>query len=137
MSWMPISSQLCPSLGIAKTLSGWVLSALVDPQFRRIEEEQQNSSNTITYQAGVYGQLEPFYRHEKWNLLAVGFHADLDKLFWSRLRRKVLAYKPEQSCFAMLAGWDVTGMGNADFRGVVTGPLGETQIGNVLVLVRG
>ena len=28
-------------------------------------------------------------------------------------------------------------MGNADFRGVMTGPVGEVQVGNVFVLVRG
>ena len=48
-----------------------------------------------------------------------------------------MVYKPERSCWATYVGWDVTGMGNADFRGVMTGPVGEIQIGKVFVLVRG
>lgn len=129
--------SIVPSLGVTKRLGGWALSALAGPQFRRIEEQQLTSGNTTTYQAGTYVQLEAFYRHEKWNLLAIGSYADLDNFFWSRLRGKVHDYKPEQSCCALSVGWDVTGMGNADFRGVMTGPLGEIQIGNVFVLVRG
>lgn len=129
--------SLVPSLGITKTLGGWMLSALVGPQLRRIEEQRLNANNTIAYQAGVYGQLEAFYWHAKWNLLAIGSYADLDNFFWSRLRGKALVYKPETSCCATYVGWDVTGMGNADFRGVMTGPVGEVQIGNVFVLARG
>jgi hypothetical protein len=129
--------SIVPSLGITKTIGDWTLSALTGPQLRRFEEQRLNASNTIAYQAGVYGQLEAFYRHEKWNLLAVGSYADLDNFFWSRLRGKVLAYKPEKSCCATYAGWDITGMGNADFRGVMTGPVGEIQVGHVFVLARG
>ena len=129
--------SIVPSLGITKTLGGWALSALAGPQLRRLEEQRLNASNTIAYQAGVYGQLEAFYWHEKWNLLAIGSYADLDNFFWSRLRGKALVYKPEKSCCATYVGWDVTGMGNADFRGVMTGPVGEVQVGNVFVLVRG
>jgi len=129
--------SIVPSLGITKRLGGWTLSALAGPQLRRFEEQQLTSGNTTTYQAGTYVQLEAFYRHEQWNLLAIGSYADLDNFFWSRLRGKVHAYKPEQSCCALSVGWDVTGMGNADFRGIMTGPLGEIQIGNVFVLVRG
>lgn len=129
--------SVVPSLGITKMLSSWTLSALAGPQMRRIEEQRLNTSNTVTYQAGVYGQLEAFYRHEKWNLSAIGSYADLDNFFWSRLRGKTLAYKPVEGCCATYVGWDVTGMGNADFRGVMTGPVGEIQIGNVFVLIRG
>ena len=113
-----------------------MLSALAGPQLRRIEEQRLNANNTIAYQAGVYGQLEAFYLHEKWNLLAIGSYADLDNFFWSRLQGKALVYKPEKSCCATYVGWDVTEMGNADFRGVMTGPVGEVLVGNV-VLVRG
>ncbi len=129
--------SIVPSLGITKTLGGWMLSALAGPQLRRIEEQRLNANNTIAYQAGVYGQLEAFYLHEKWNLLAIGSYADLDNFFWSRLRGKALVYKPEKSCCATYVGWDVTGMGNADFRGIMTGPVGEVLVGNVFVLVRG
>jgi len=129
--------SIVPSLGITKTLGGWALSALAGPQLRRIEEQRLNASNTVAYQAGVYGQLEAFYSHEKWSLLAIGSYADLDNFFWSRLRGKVLAYKPEKICSAMYVGGDVTGMGNADFRGVMTGPVGEVQVGNVFMLARG
>jgi hypothetical protein len=128
--------SIVPSLGITKTLGVWTLSALVGPQLRRIEEQRLNANNTIVYQAGVYGQLEAFYWHEKWNFLAIGSYADLDNFFWSRLRGKALVYKPEKSCCATYAGWDATGMGNADFRGVMTGPVGEVQLGSVFVLVR-
>ncbi|TKS64358.1 MAG: hypothetical protein EWM73_00505 [Nitrospira sp.] len=128
---------IVPSLGITKTLGGWALSALAGPQLRRIEEQRLNASSTTTYQAGVYGQLEAFYWHEKWNLLAIGSYADLDNFFWSRLRGKVLAFKPEKSCCATYVGWDVTGMGNADFRAVMTGPVVEVQVEKVFLLARG
>jgi hypothetical protein len=128
---------IVPSLGITKTVGGWALSALAGPQMRRIEEQRLNASNTTTYQAGFYGQLEAFYWQEKWNLHAIGSYADLDNFFWSRLRGKGLVYKPEESCCATYAGWDVTGMGNADFRAVMTGPVAEVQIGKVALLVRG
>ena len=127
---------IVPSLGITKMLGGWALSALAGPQLRRIEQQRPNASNTIAYEAGVYGQLEAFYWHEKWNLMAIGSYADLDNLFWSRLRGKVLAYKPEKSCCATYVGWDVTGLGNADFRAFLTGPVSEVQIGNIFVLAR-
>ena len=129
--------SIVPALGITKTLGGWALSAFAGPQLRRIEEQRLNASSTTTYQAGVYGQLEAFYWHEKWNLLAIGSYADLDNFFWSRLRGKVLAYKPEKSCCATYVGWDVTGMGNADFRAVMTGPVVEIQAGKVFLLARG
>jgi hypothetical protein len=128
--------SIVPSLGISTTLSGWTLSALAGPQLRRIEEQRLNASSTTAYQAGVYSQLEAFYWHQKWNLHAIGSYATLDNFFWSRLRGKVLAYKAEESCCATYVGWDVTGMGNADFRAVMTGPVGEVQFGNVFVLVR-
>ncbi len=129
--------SIVPSLGISTTLGGWTLSALAGPQLRRIEEQRLNASSTIAYQAGVYGQLEALYWHEKWNLHAIGSYADLDNFFWSRLRGKVLAYKPEKSCCATYLGWDVTGMGNADFRGIMTGPIAEVQVSKVFFLVRG
>jgi hypothetical protein len=129
--------SIVPSLGITKTIGGWSLSALAGPQLRRIEEQRLNASSTIAHQAGVYGQLEAFYWQEKWNLLAIGSYADLDNFFWSRLRGKALAYQPEKSCCATYVGWDVTGMGSAEFRGVMTGPVGEVQVGNVFVLARG
>jgi hypothetical protein len=128
--------SIVPSLGISTTLSGWTLSALAGPQLRRIEEQRLNASSTTAYQAGVYSQLEAFYWHQKWNLHAIGSYATLDNFFWSRLRGKVLAYKAEESCCATYVGWDVTGMGNADFRAFMTGPVGEVQFGNVFVLVR-
>lgn len=128
---------IVPALGVAKTFDAWTFSALAGPQLRRIEEQQLNASNTIAYQAGVYAQLEAFYRHEKWNFLALGSYADLDNFFWSRLRGKVLAYQPEKTCCPTYVGWDVTGMGSADFRGVMTGPLGEVQVGKIFFLVRG
>ena len=129
--------SIVPSLGITKPLGRWALSALVGPQLRRIEEQRLNASRTIAYQTGVYGQLEALYWHEKWNLHVIGSYADLDNFFWSRLRGKVLAYQPEKSCCATYAGWDVTGMGNADFRGIMTGPVVEVQVGTVFFLVRG
>jgi hypothetical protein len=88
---------IVPSLGITKTLGGWTLSALGGPQLRRIEQQQLNTSSTTNYQAGAYGQVEAFYWHEKWNLHGIGSYADLDNFFWSRLRGKVLAYKPERA----------------------------------------
>jgi len=129
--------SIVPSLGITKTLGGWALSALAGPQLRRIEEQRLSASSTTTYQAGIYGQLEAFYWHEKWNLLAIGSYADLDNFFWSRVRGKVLAYMPEKSCCATYVGWDVAGMGNADFRAVMTGPVVEIQFGKVFLLARG
>lgn len=129
--------SIIPSLGISTTLGGWTLSALAGPQLRRIEEQRLNASSTIAYQAGVFGQLEALYWHEKWNLQAIGSYADLDNFFWSRLRGKVLAYKPEKSCCATYLGWDVTGMGNADFRAIMTGPIAEVQVSKVFFLVRG
>jgi hypothetical protein len=129
--------SIVPSLGIAKTLGSWTLSTLAGPQLRRIEEQRLNAGNTVNYQAGLYAQLEALYWQEKWNLHAIGSYADLDNFFWSRLRGKVLAYKPEKSCCATYVGWDVTGMGNADFRAVMTGPVGEIQFGNLFVLARG
>jgi hypothetical protein len=129
--------SVVPSLGITTTFGGWTFSALVGPQLRRIEEQRLNSSSTINHQAGAYGQLEAFYWHRNWNFHAIGSYADLDNFFWNRLRGKVLAYKAEESCCATYVGWDVTGMGNADFRAVMTGPVGEVQFGNVFVLVRG
>lgn len=129
--------SIVPSLGISRTLGSWTLSALAGPQMRRIEEQRLNASNTINYQAGVYGQLEALYWREKGSLHAIGSYADLDNFFWSRLRGKVLAYKPEKICCATYVGWDVTGMGNADFRAVMTGPIVEVQFSNLFVLVRG
>jgi hypothetical protein len=128
---------IVPSIGITKTFGGLTLSALTGPQMRRFEEERLNASNTTTYQVGAYGQVEAFYWHEKWNLHAIGSYADLDNFFWSRLRGKVLAYKPEKSCCATYVGWDVTGMGNADFKAILTGPVVEVQVGKVFLLARG
>jgi hypothetical protein len=129
--------SIVPSLGIAKTLGSWTLSTLAGPQLRRIEEQRLNAGNTVNYQAGLYAQLEALYWQEKWNLHAIGSYADLDNFFWSRLRGKVLAYKPEKSCCATYLGWDVTGMGNAGFRGIMTGPIAEVQVSKVFLLVRG
>ena len=126
-----------PSLGITQTVGGWTLSALAGPQLRRIEQQRVNESSTTNYQVGAYGQLEAFYWHDKWNLHAIGSYADLDNFFWSRVRAKVLAYRPEKGCCAMYVGWDVTGMGNADFRAVLTGPVAEIKVGKVFLLARG
>jgi Cellulose biosynthesis protein BcsS len=128
---------IVPSLGISQTFGGWTLSALAGPQLRRIEEQRVNASSTINYQAGAYGQVEAFYWHDKWNLHAIGSYADLDNFFWSRLRAKALVYKPEKSCCATYVGWDVTGMGNADFKAILTGPVAEIQVGKVFLLARG
>lgn len=129
--------SIIPSLGITKSFGRLALSALAGPQMRRIEEQRLNANNTIAYQAGGYGQLEALYWHEKWGIHAVGSYTDLDNFFWSRLRGKALAYRPKEGCCATYVGWDVTGMGNAEFRGVMTGPVCEIQIGNVFLLVRG
>lgn len=128
---------IVPSLGITQTFGGWTLSALAGPQLRRIEQQRVNASTTTNYQAGVYGQLEAFYWHDKWNLHAIGSYADLDNFFWSRVRAKVLAYRPEKGCCATYVGWDVTGMGNADFKAVLTGPVAEIRVGKVFLLARG
>ncbi len=126
-----------PSLGITQTVGGWAFSALAGPQLRRIEEERLNAGASINHQIGAYGQVEAFYWHEKGSLHAIGSYADLDNFFWSRLRGKLLAYKSQKGCCTAYAGWDVVGMGNADFRAVQTGPLVEVPIGKVFLLVRG
>ena len=82
--------------------------ALASRQTAPNQDQRLNASSTTTYQAGFYGRLEAFYWQEKWNLHAIGSYADLDNFFWSRLRGKVLAYKPEKSCCATYVGWDVT-----------------------------
>lgn len=89
--------SIVPSLGITKTIGDWTLSALTGPQLRRIEEQRLNASNTIDYQVGVYGQLEAFYWHERWNFLAIESYADLDNFFWSRLRAKVWPISPRRA----------------------------------------
>ena len=52
--------SIVPSLGISKPFGSWVLSVLAGPQFRRIEEQQLNASNTIAYQAGNMRKLKRF-----------------------------------------------------------------------------
>lgn len=128
---------IVPSLGIKQTVGSWTLSALAGPQLRRIEEERLNASASIRHQAGAFGQVEAMYWHEKGSFHAIGSYADLDNFFWSRLRGKLLAYKSDKGCCTTYVGWDVAGMGNADFRAVQTGPLVEVPIGKVFFLVKG
>ncbi len=128
---------IVPSLGITQTVGGWTVSALAGPQLRRIEEERLNTSASIRHQVGAYGQVEALYWHEKGSFHAIGSYADLDNFFWSRLRGKLLAYKSDKGCCTAYVGWDVAGMGNADFRAVQTGPLVEVPIGKVFFLVKG
>ncbi|ALA61181.1 cellulose biosynthesis protein BcsS [Nitrospira moscoviensis] len=126
-----------PSLGITQTVGRWTFSALAGPQLRRIEEERLNGPASIDHQIGAYGQVEAFYWHEKGSLHAIGSYADLDHFFWSRLRGKLLAYRSQSRCCSAYVGWDIVGMGNAEFRAVQTGPLVEVPIRKVFVLLRG
>lgn len=126
-----------PSLGISQTIGGWTLSALAGPQLRRIEDQRLNASASIDHQAGAYGQLEALYWHEKGSVHAIASYADLDNFFWSRLRGKLLAYQTDKGCCKIYAGWDVTAMGNADFKAVLTGPLVEVPVGQVFLLAKG
>jgi hypothetical protein len=128
---------IVPSLGIKQTVGGWTVSALAGPQLRRIEEERFHSSVSINHQIGAFGQVEALYWHEKGSVHAIGSYADLDNFFWSRVRGKLLAYQSDKGWGTTYVGWDVAGMGNADFRAVQTGPLVEVPIGKVFLLFKG
>lgn len=127
---------IVPSLGISQTLGNWTVSALAGPQLRRIEEQRLNTTASVEHQIGAYGQVEAFYWHEKGSLHAIGSYADLDNFFWGRLRGKLLARTADEGCCATYVGWDVAGMGNADFRAVQTGPLVEVPVGKVFLLAK-
>ncbi|MDH4188465.1 MAG: cellulose biosynthesis protein BcsS [Nitrospira sp.] len=127
---------IVPSLGIKKTIGEWTLSALAGPQMRRIEEQRLNANAALDHQIGAYGQVEALYWHEKGSLHAIASYADLDNFFWGRLRGKVLAHTSDKGCCATYVGWDVAGMGNADFRAVQTGPLVEVPVGKVFMLAK-
>ena len=126
-----------PSLGISQTLGRWTFLALGGPQLRRIEEDLLNTTTKVDHQIGAFGQIEAFYWHEKGNLHAIGSYADLDNFFWGRLRGKLLVHKSEKGCCPLYAGWDIAGMGNADFRAVQTGPVVEVPISKVFLLAKG
>lgn len=128
---------LVPSLGITQKFGGWTLSALAGPQLRRIEEQRLNASTSVEHQIGAFGQVEALYWHEKGSVHVIGSYADLDNFFWSRLRGKLLAYKADKRCCSTYVGWDVAGMGNADFRAFQTGPLVEVPVGKVFLLAKG
>lgn len=128
---------IVPSLGITQTVGGWTFSALAGPQLRRIEEDRLTTSASINHQVGAFAQAEALYWHEKGSVHVIGSYADLDNFFWSRIRGKLLAYKSDKFCCTMYVGWDVAGMGNADFRAVQTGPLVEVPIGKVFLLLKG
>lgn len=128
---------IVPSIGLSRSFGRWTVLALGGPQLRRIEEERLNATNRIDHQAGAYGQVEGLYWHENGSLHAIGSYADLDDYFWGRLRGKLAVYKPAQRCCALSVGWDIAGMGNADFRAVQTGPVLEVPIGTVFLLAKG
>lgn len=128
---------IVPSVGISQTVGSWTLSASAGPQLRRIEEQRFNASASLDHQIGAYGQLEAFYWHEKGSFHAIASYADLDNYFWGRLRGKLLAYQPSQSCCRTYVGWDLAAMGNGDFKAVQTGPLVEVPFGKVYVLAKG
>jgi hypothetical protein len=128
---------IVPSLGIQQTMGGWTVSALAGPQLRRIEEERLNSRTSIDHQIGAFGQVEALYWHEKGSVHVIASYADLDNFFWSRVRGKLLTHKSDKGCCTTYVGWDVAGMGNADFRAVQTGPLVEMPIGKVFLLLKG
>jgi hypothetical protein len=96
-----------------------------------------NTAAQTDHQIGVFGQAEAMYWHEKGGVHAIGSYADLDNFFWGRLRGKLLAHQFNRGCCKTYVGWDVTGMGNAEFRAVKTGPLVELSIGPVFVLFKG
>ncbi len=127
---------IVPSLGISKTIGSWVVSALAGPQLRRIEEQRLNSNASVEHQIGGYGQVEALYWHEKGSVHAIGSYADLDNYFWGRLRGKILAHQSTERCCSTYVGWDVAGMGNADFHAMQTGPLVEVPIGKVFLLAK-
>lgn len=128
---------LVPALGLTQSLGGWTVSALAGPQLRRIDEERLHASASINHQVGAFGQVDALYWHEKGSVHVIGSYADLDNFFWSRVRGKLLTYKSDKGCCTTYIGWDVAGMGNADFRAVQTGPLVEVPIGKVFLLFKG
>jgi len=125
-----------PAFGISHTFGRLTVSALAGPQLRRIEEERLNSNPSTDHQIGAFAQVEAMYWHEKGNLQAIGSYADLDNYFWGRLRGKLLVRQVTSGCCSIYGGWEVAGMGNADFRAVQTGPLIEVPIGRVHLLAR-
>ncbi|MBH0198588.1 MAG: hypothetical protein HP497_04095 [Nitrospira sp.] len=128
---------IVPSLGLSRSFGRWTVVALGGPQLRRLEEERLNASPRIDHQVGAYGQVEALYWYERGSLQAIGSYADLDNYFWGRLRGKLSVLKFDQGCCSLLVGWDVAGMGNADFRAVQTGPVIEVPIGKVFLLAKG
>ncbi len=128
---------IVPSLGISHSLGGWQFSVLGGPQLRRIEEEQLNASSSLAHKIGPYGQFEAMYQQKKGSIHALGTYANIDNFFWGRLRGKVLVHEATEGCCSAYVGWDLTGMGNADFRAVQTGPLVQFPLGQVFLLVRG
>jgi hypothetical protein len=128
---------IVPSLGLSRSFGRWTVLALGGPQLRRLEEERVNASNRIDHKIGAYGQVEALYWHEKGSLHAIGSYADLDNYFWGRLRGKLLVYQSDRGCCSLSVGWDIAGMGNADFRAVQSGPVIEVPIGKVFLLAKG
>jgi hypothetical protein len=128
---------IVPSLGMSRSFGRWTVLALGGPQLRRLEEERVNASARIDHQIGAYGQVEALYWHERGSLHAIGSYADLDDYFWGRLRGKLSVYQSDRGCCSLFVGWDLAGMGNADFRAVQTGPVIEVPIGKVFLLAKG
>ncbi len=125
---------IVPSIGVTHHVGNWAFTALAGPQLRRIEQERVGTSSTIDHQIGAYGQLEAMYWHEKGSLHMIGSYADLDDFFWGRVRGKLRVTEASEHRYATYTGWDVAGMGNADFRAFQTGPVYEVNIGKVFLL---
>ena len=128
---------IVPSLGISQGIGNWTVSALAGPQLRRIEQQQLNANATIDHQIGAYGQVEALYWHEQGSVHAIGSYGNLDNFFWGRLRGKLLAYQAAGPCCSAYIGWDLAGMGNADYHAMQTGPLIEVPVGKMFLLAKG
>jgi hypothetical protein len=129
---------IVPSLGLRHTFGSWTLSALAGPQLRRIEQERVGAGRDIQHQIGGYGQLEALYWHKQGSVHLIGSYAGIDNFFWGRIRGKRLVSDPSRTDRVRHSvGYDLAGMGNADFRAVQTGPVYEIAVGNFFFLIKG
>ena len=126
-----------PSLGLKYIHRDWNFIGFAGPQFRWKQEERLTGGKSHEDNVGLYAQGEAFYWHEKGTFHAIASYTDLDNFVWSRVRATRLAYKSEQGCCSVYAGWDLSGMGNNDFYAVQTGPLVQLPIDRFYLTFRG
>jgi len=131
-------NQVAPSVGITKKIADLEISASAGAALREAQEQTVAGEKETTKDLGYMVNAEASYWMDNDGFEGIVSYTNLQDFFFGRARWKHIASKTEEEHSIKLnPGLEMQALGNSDFQAIVVGGLLETEVGNLVLLLKG